>query len=490
MNIFRKPSNADSTGDAIPFYYNGIYHIFSLTPPKGTTVYPARLRTSWSHTVSSDLIHWEELPVALEPGDLDSPDSCGVWTGSVIFGEGKFHIFYTGYNYNTHYSQTICHATSDDCIKWEKDINNPIIFPNENLYEYVDWRDPYIFYNEEENMYWLLISARIKEGPPTKRGCIILYRSDSLINWDYYGPIYKPYITNCPECSEMWKNGEKWYLSYSTFSEFVNTNYRIADSPYGPWRTPRHDGIGGRRFYAAKSLINNEGRRFYFGWAHDRADQSDFGEWYWGGQFCIPHEVLIDKEQEIRVKMPDEYMKAWSTPIKYSVISKWGNNTISRNRIEAKAIGTLSYGYFCLDRASFFMKCKLTPEDARGSFGFLLKADQDCKQYIQLAFDPAMQRVSLLDLPMGVDPFWVASCTNIGIPKDPGPDGVRVCERQYDFDNGQAIDVKIVIDEDMIETFIGEEVAFTFRYYNKTDYEIGWIAQDSDIVIDKINFYE
>ena len=110
-------------------------------------------------------------------------------------------------------------------------------------------------------------------------------------NWEYYGPIYQPYHTNCPECCEMYKIGKLWYLSYSRFSEFVNTIYRVADSPFGPWRTPKMDGIGGRRFYAAKSLVNDEGRRFYFAWAHDRAQQSNFGEWYWGGQFCIPHEA-------------------------------------------------------------------------------------------------------------------------------------------------------------------------------------------------------
>ena len=45
MDFFRKMSFADSTGDAIPFYHEGKYHIFSLTSPPGTTVYPARLRT-------------------------------------------------------------------------------------------------------------------------------------------------------------------------------------------------------------------------------------------------------------------------------------------------------------------------------------------------------------------------------------------------------------------------------------------------------------
>ena len=114
MDFFRKMSFADSTGDAIPFYHEGKYHIFSLTSPPGTTVYPARLRTTWSHSVSEDLVHWEELPTALYPGEGDEPDASGVWTGSVIYGEGKYHAFYTGYCLTAEYQQTICHATSED----------------------------------------------------------------------------------------------------------------------------------------------------------------------------------------------------------------------------------------------------------------------------------------------------------------------------------------------------------------------------------------
>ena len=259
MDIFRKLSWADSTGDAIPLYHDGIYHIFSLTSPPGTTVYPARLRTTWEHSISRDLVHWEEVGTALSPGEGEEPDACGVWTGAAVYGEKQYHIFYTGYNYNVHFQQTICHAVSDDGIHFEKDPKNPIIIPNEKEYEVVDWRDPYVFYNEDDNCWWLLISGRKKEGPPSRRGCIVLYRSKDLDNWEYYGPIYQPYHTNCPECCEMYKIGKLWYLSYSRFSEFVNTIYRVADSPFGPWRTPKMDGIGGRRFYAAKSLSMTKG---------------------------------------------------------------------------------------------------------------------------------------------------------------------------------------------------------------------------------------
>ena len=201
MDFFRKMSFADSTGDAIPFYHEGKYHIFSLTSPPGTTVYPARLRTTWSHSVSEDLVHWEELPTALYPGEGDEPDASGVWTGSVIYGEGKYHAFYTGYCLTAEYQQTICHATSEDGITWTKDAANPVITPMIELYEKLDWRDPYVFYNEEDKCYWILISARRLDMPVTRRGCIVLYRSKDLVNWEYYGPLYSAGNTNCPECS-------------------------------------------------------------------------------------------------------------------------------------------------------------------------------------------------------------------------------------------------------------------------------------------------
>lgn len=38
MEIFRKMSFADSTGDAIPFYHEGKYHIFSLTSSGNNSV--------------------------------------------------------------------------------------------------------------------------------------------------------------------------------------------------------------------------------------------------------------------------------------------------------------------------------------------------------------------------------------------------------------------------------------------------------------------
>lgn len=429
-----------------------------------------------------DLVHWQELPTALYPGEGDEPDASGVWTGSVIYGEGQYHAFYTGYCLTAEFQQTICHATSDDGITWTKDIANPVITPMTELYEKLDWRDPYVFYNEEDENYWILISARRLDMPVTRRGCIVLYRSKNLKDWTYYGPIYSPGHTNCPECPEMYKMGGHWYLSYSRFSEFVNTIYRVSESPFGPWRKPKKDGIGGRRFYAAKSMQNDDGRRFYFGWAHDRAEQSDKGEWYWGGTFCIPHEVVPTENGELNVKLPCEYEHIFDKAVNWKYISVLGNaKDYGEKTITLNALESCSYGFLRHTEESYMLTCKIVPRETYDTFGILLKSDKEASGCLFLEFDKAMQRVSFLNLPMGVDPFWVQSCQAVPPATEPGPDGVRVCEKTMQIKDGKAIDVKIIVDHDMIEAFIDEQIAFTYRIYAKPEFETGIIAQDSNV---------
>lgn len=276
--------------------------------------------------------------------------------------------------------------------------------------------------------------------------------------------------------------GGHWYLSYSRFSEFVNTIYRVSESPFGPWRKPKKDGIGGRRFYAAKSMQNDDGRRFYFGWAHDRAEQSDKGEWYWGGTFCIPHEVVPTENGELNVKLPCEYEHIFDKAVNWKYISVLGNaKNYGEKTITLNALESCSYGFLRHTEESYMLTCKIVPRETYDTFGILLKSDKEASGCLFLEFDKAMQRVSFLNLPMGVDPFWVQSCQAVPPATEPGPDGVRVCEKTMQIEDGRAIDVKIIVDHDMIEAFIDEQIAFTYRIYAKPEFETGIIAQDSNV---------
>ena len=94
-----------------------------------------------------------------------------------------------------------------------------------------------------------------------------------------------------------------------------------------------------------------------------------------------------------------------------------------------------------------------------------------------------MNRVSLLSLPMGVDPFWVQSCQAVPPATEPGPDGIRVCEKPFLIKEGESIDIKIFVEHDMVEVFVAEQIAFTYRIYAKPEYELGILAQDAKVEI-------
>jgi beta-fructofuranosidase len=480
MSIFRRLQKGCASGDAIPFYHDGTYHLFFLTSPMNTKRWPERVRTTWQHATSKDLIHWEELPPALEPGNKGQIDADGCWTGSAIHASGKYHIFYTGYQIDAHNPQTICHASSDDGIDFAKDSASPYIKPDEELYEPIDWRDPYIFYNEDAECYWMIIAARKKEGPDNRRGCVVLYTTSDLKHFEHQGTIYEPYHTNCPECPEMYKFGDFWYLSYSRFSERAQTLYRFSKSPYGPWRTPKYDGINCRRFYAAKSLVNNDKRRFYFGWIHEREDSSDTGWWQWGGDFAIPNEVIPTQTGDLKVCMPKEFKNLFNKEIPIKFKSRWGTiKQFGNKALAVNSIGTMSFGYFEVPKQQFLFECDIRVSDCSDNFGLTLYTDDDLDKGYQVAFNRQTQSVILNKLPAPLDPFW-ATLSGKELQSSE-VDGPRVCEKPLEFKNGDFLNIKVFLDKGIMEMFIDNRVAFCYRTYTVLAQKIGVFVQDGNI---------
>ena len=70
----------------------------------------------------------------------------------------------------------------------------------------------------------------------------------------------------------------------------------------------------------------------------------------------------------------------------------------------------------------------------------------------------------------------------------PGPDGPRVAESPFQFAEGAPIDVKILVEHDLVEAFVGERVALTYRCYDVAEYEIGIVVQDGNAEYEEITF--
>jgi beta-fructofuranosidase len=190
------------------------------------------------------------------------------------------------------------------------------------------------------------------------------------------------------------------------------------------------------------------------------------------------------------VKLPKEISSSADSLVSWKHVHKLGHVEIEKSDVSVLSKGTFSYGFFDHRESSFLFSCSIVPHEAFDHFGLLFKSDSDAAVSLILQFDVGMNRVSLLNLPMAVDPFWQQSCQSIPSPTDPGPDGVRVAEKTFMFENGKPIEIKAIIDYDMVEVFIKDEVAFTYRMYVKPEYEIGYMVQDGDVDFKDISIYK
>jgi beta-fructofuranosidase len=450
VTVLRRPTNAAAAGDPIPFFKDGETHLFYLSSPPGTLDYPKRVRTTWQHACTRDLKIWKSLAPALGPGEANTFDGGGIWTGSVVESDGSYYLFYTGHHVGAANPQTICLATSADLVRFERHGRNPLITPLAG-YEAIDWRDPYVFYNETERRWWMLIAARLAHGTKWRRGCIVLATSENLLDWEVEpSPLYVPGTTYCPECPEMWTAGGRWYLVFSRFSEDVGTIYRVAESPRGPFRAPVDEALGGRRWYAAKSAPQVDGSRVFFGWIHDFVAEGR-PRWLWGGDFAAPRVVTPDANGELLVKLH---------PAVEAMFDDGSATAVKLEAIGGEAHATVIdvLPRTCLVRAEFAVT------DNPAAFGLTLAENDDLEGWF-ITFDRNRGFVILAREPRPLDDFWAdltgraASVRNV--------DGPIVAEAPYSHEsNGNA--VTILLDGEILEVYIDARSALTHRIARTT----------------------
>jgi len=233
--LFYKPQNAFS-GDYIPFFENGEFRLFYLHDWRNKEKYGEGY--TWHQIGTKDFLHFTEYGETLPHGTQEDQDLY-VSTGSVIKAGNVYHIFYAGHNYD-HFKklgkpqQAIMHAVSSDLIHWRKVPQDTFYAPTDR-YEQDDWRDPFVFWNEDAREYWMLLAARVKKNlPSNRRGCTALCASRDLQKWEVREPFWEPGLYYTHECPDLFKMGDWWYFLYSTFSERFVTHYRMSRSLKGP----------------------------------------------------------------------------------------------------------------------------------------------------------------------------------------------------------------------------------------------------------------
>jgi len=253
MHQYWRPGGNQFVGDCMPFWHDGVFHLYYLLDEEHHRARGGLGRHQWAHASTADLVHWEHHPLAL-PVEHDWEGS--ICTGSVFWHDGTYHAFYaTRY---PDYDQRLCVATSSDGITFHKSPTNPFASPQEG-YSPKDYRDPVVFQDPGAGPFHLLASASLTDcALPERGGCLAHLVSPDLQQWELQEPFLIPGYVGVPECPDFFAwNG--WY--YLIFSNWGVARYRMSRSPLGPWQTPPVDTFDGPMAAVMKTAAFGANRR-------------------------------------------------------------------------------------------------------------------------------------------------------------------------------------------------------------------------------------
>lgn len=446
-DFFYKPDNAWA-GDFIPLYAEGKFQLFYLLDWRNAEKHGEG--TPWYRISTSDFVHFEEHGEVIPRGSKDAQDLF-IFTGSAIQANGKYHIFYTGHNHHMAEKdkpmQAVMHAVSDDLQHWTK-IPADTFFAPTDRYEKNDWRDPFVFFNEETKEYNMLLAARFKEGIPRRRGLTALCTSKDLVTWKVEEPFYTPNEFFTHECPDLFKIGDWWYLIFSEFTDLVATRYRMSRSLKGPWITPEHDTFDGHAFYAAKTASNGK-ERFIFGWNPTRSDDKDNGGWNWGGNLIV-HQVFQQPNGELGVRVPDTVTKAFKSEIQHTLITAAGTSLGVKKQVDIKAPGTFDAVKGEELPAVFKLSTTITFTAGTKDFGCMLRCSNDLESAYYIRLEPAKNRV--------VFDMWPRSVNEVSQMVE--------LERPIKLTAGKPVNLEVLMDGNKGVVYVNKTVAMNFRAYN------------------------
>jgi hypothetical protein len=375
----------------MPFAHNGTFHLFYLLDEGHHKGLGGLGGHQWAHASSRDLIHWQHHPLALA---IDADWEGSICTGALFHHDDTYHAFYA--TRMRDWTQHLGHAVSRDGIHFEKTTPNPFAAPPPG-YSPVDYRDPFVFQGED-GCFHMLVTSRITDYPLHDRGgCLLHLTSPELWDWQVVGPLLIPGAdtggAGVPECPDLFAwNG--WY--YLLYGLRLQTHYRMARHPLGPWLRPAVDVLDTRFCAVMKTAPFGDNRRIGVGWAGTREGEQDSGRMLWGGN-AVFRELIQRADGTLGTHFVLEMTPGKGDPVPLTMSALTAGCQGDGRQIDFDSPQTLAVVAVDGAPAACRIRCRVEPGRGAVRFGLGLRGRGDFAEKYDLSFYPALRTVTLAD---------------------------------------------------------------------------------------------
>jgi len=288
-------------------YFDGEYHLFYQHNPYG--IKSGHL--SWGHAVSKDLIHWQQLPLAIPEADnvmiysggcvVDYHNASGFATTP---GQVPMVAIYTGHRTedstkkDDHIEAQYLAYSLDKGRTWTKYSDNPVLDLHQK-----DFRDPNVFWYEPTKS-WIMALVLPKEYKTQ------FYGSQNLKDWKLlseFGPAGDTsFIWECPALVEVpvkdQAGKKKWILFNSVqyamqyfVGDFDGKTFHSENSTAKIFRPDE-----GPDFYAAVTYNNlpSGASPVLLGWANSWRYGNSIPTSPWRSAMALPRNLSVERSGE------------------------------------------------------------------------------------------------------------------------------------------------------------------------------------------------
>ncbi|MGN0623070.1 MAG: glycoside hydrolase family 32 protein [Oscillospiraceae bacterium] len=282
-------------------FFGGEYQVYFQYSPERADGHSDR---GWGHYHGKDLFDMKFDKAVLMP-DIKE-DSHGVYSGSAVVNNGVLHIFYTGnvklsgdYDYVTAGREAnVIHVTSADASEMSE---KEVLLKNSDYPPFCSChvRDPKVW--KDGSVWKMVLGARTLED----KGCVLIYHSSDLVNWEYSSCVTKDDHGYMWECPDYFSIDGKGFLSVCPqgMTKCETKRQNLHQSGYFSVNGELENGsLGdftewdmGFDFYAPQTFSDDKGRRILIGWFGMDTPEYGNATTQLGWQHCLtlPREITV-----------------------------------------------------------------------------------------------------------------------------------------------------------------------------------------------------